>query len=181
MKPRLYEEQRIEQALSFLFHALETSRNQKPVGLHSIRVATLLWEHQEDEDIIIAALLHDLVEDTDTSSKDIEEKFGKAVAEIVVACTFDSGGNDYSQKLVKSKASIDAAVGLGRRALLVKAADFIDNANYYAKANNPDLRKYLYDKYIYFMKVAKKELSESNIWKQLESTYNSQVDNLMAT
>jgi guanosine-3',5'-bis(diphosphate) 3'-pyrophosphohydrolase len=42
-----------------------------------------------DEDILIAALLHDTVEDTDTTREEIAEWFGENVASLVMECTDD--------------------------------------------------------------------------------------------
>lgn len=168
MKPGQYDEVTIDRAVSFLYEKLnESGKNSKPVGLHSIRVASILWSLKQSESVIIAALLHDLVEDTDTNLVDISEQFGAEVAKIVEACTFDYGGDNYLDKLEGALGSIDKARAYGVPALMVKAADFIDNSNYYSLAQGSDLQKYLYDKYMYFMKVAEDDLKDSPIMEML--------------
>ena len=54
-----------------------------PYISHPVEVALILAEHGFDEDVVSAALLHDVVEDCDVSIKEIEEKFNKNVAELV--------------------------------------------------------------------------------------------------
>lgn len=178
MIPDKYDEYRIEHAISFLFQRLSTSNNPKPVGLHSIRVAVLLWSLEFNEDVVIAGVLHDIVEDTDTLIDEIRSLYGKQVADIVDACTFDVLNHDYSDRLSKAKASIDKAVENGIDALLVKAADFIDNANYYQKVDNNELKVYLKAKFEYFMKESKDLLNKTEIWELLQSTYSSNVKSL---
>jgi GTP diphosphokinase / guanosine-3',5'-bis(diphosphate) 3'-diphosphatase len=55
----------------------------KPYVDHPIKVASLLKSWKQDDEIIIAGLLHDVVEDCDVSLKEIEKKFGKRVAYLV--------------------------------------------------------------------------------------------------
>ena len=80
----------LEQAITFLVTNFQHSgNNPKPVILHSIRVAHFLYEYDYPEETIIAATLHDLVEDTDCTIIQIEEHFGREVARLVAANTFN--------------------------------------------------------------------------------------------
>lgn len=54
------------------FHKGQTRRSGAPYFSHPIIVAILLTEHQPDKNMIIATLLHDVVEDTDASYSDFE-------------------------------------------------------------------------------------------------------------
>ena len=54
---------------------------------HLLGVASLVLEAGGDEDMAIAGLLHDTIEDTDTTAQEIEAEFGSRVAAIVEACT----------------------------------------------------------------------------------------------
>jgi guanosine-3',5'-bis(diphosphate) 3'-pyrophosphohydrolase len=54
---------------------------------HPIGVAWILDRSGFDETIVIAGLLHDLVEDTEVTLDQIRQEFGKEVAEIVAACS----------------------------------------------------------------------------------------------
>jgi len=76
---------------------------------HPIKVYNLLAKDIKDENILISALLHDVVEDTDTTHADIEQEFGSIVADIVVECS-------KPYKTLHSKA-----------ALTIKCADLLAN------------------------------------------------------
>lgn len=58
-----------------------------PYIIHPYTVAMILYEQGCGDDVVIAGLLHDTVEDTDTTLTEIENEFGKHVAEIVHGCT----------------------------------------------------------------------------------------------
>ncbi len=59
----------------------------QPYVIHPILVAKIVAELGMDKESIIAALLHDVVEDTDLTLQDITEKFGKSVAALVDGVT----------------------------------------------------------------------------------------------
>lgn len=60
-----------------------------PFILHPMEVATIVSSIVEDQEIMAAALLHDTVEDAEVSLKEIEEKFGRRVCELVASETED--------------------------------------------------------------------------------------------
>lgn len=68
-------------------HAGQTRMSGGPYITHPLAVAMLLAHYQADEDSLIAALLHDVVEDTAFPLMDIEQGFGKSVAKMVDALT----------------------------------------------------------------------------------------------
>jgi len=175
MQVDLYNEHTIERAMTFLFKSMESSTNSKPVALHSVRVASILWRNNASETAVVAALLHDLVEDTAVTIEEIERKFSSEVSVIVDACSFDSGDDNYLKKFELAKLSINRSLDLGLNALLVKAADFIDNARYYHKVNDQELRTYLHGKYLYFIEQSNDVLKDNDIWQELISTYDTKV------
>lgn len=61
----------------------------KPYIVHPLEVAKILEAAGCDAETIIAGLLHDVVEDTEYTSKDVQERFGGRVAEIVLGVTED--------------------------------------------------------------------------------------------
>ena len=67
-----------------------------PYIIHPLRITTILksvgFSEFEDEDLFIAALFHDLVEDTETTSKQIENHFGETIASIVEELTITDKG-----------------------------------------------------------------------------------------
>lgn len=58
-----------------------------PYILHPMEVATIIGSMTDDEDVIIAGLLHDAVEDTNFEAQEIKERFGNRVAELVASET----------------------------------------------------------------------------------------------
>lgn len=98
---------------------------QHPYINHPIRVARLLAVDAgiDDVDVIVGALLHDTVEDTETSLEEIEAIFGPDVAKIV-----DEVSDDKSLPKAKRKQlQIDHAPFASPGAKLIKLADKLDN------------------------------------------------------
>ncbi len=60
-----------------------------PYILHPLEVASIIATITSDEDILIAGLLHDTVEDTNVTIEEIQERFGERVAELVAHETED--------------------------------------------------------------------------------------------
>ncbi len=113
------------QALTF---AADKHRNQRRKGAdqtpyinHPITVANILINEADitDECVLIAALLHDTVEDTDTTFEEIEQRFGKTVRDIVSEVTDDKS----LPSPIRKQQQIDHAGGLSDRAKLLKLAD----------------------------------------------------------
>ena len=65
-------------------HAGQTRKRENiPYILHPLEVASIVSELTKNEDVIIAALLHDTVEDTAVTKEEIYEKFGFRVGQLV--------------------------------------------------------------------------------------------------
>jgi len=73
--------------LAKVAHASQQRKSGEPYIIHPILVAALTALVSNDETMIIAALLHDVVEDTDYVIEEIEEIFGSDVAHIVAGLT----------------------------------------------------------------------------------------------
>lgn len=157
---------KIEEAIKFLVLSVEkTGTNPKPVITHSIRVAFRLDFYGYGMDVILAALLHDLLEDTLTSLEEIEDKFGKTVSELVSVSTFNK---KIEEKEERYKANFDKALQFGRNALIIRAADLLDNSFYYSLVDDQNVYDNLLRKLSYFLKIAKNKIGEEKIYKDLE-------------
>lgn len=103
----------------------------EPYINHCLRAARLLAEHGFDSVCLIAALLHDVVEDCDVTLTQVREMFGREVARTVDAVTSLSDRDYDGHKLTKKQRDIlsDAKLlnKMNTRALYVKIADRIDN------------------------------------------------------
>ncbi len=86
---------------------------------HPVAVAEYLFHAGASEDEVIAAFLHDTVEDTDVTIEQIEALFGPEVAHIVAAVT-KVEGETYNQ-------FIDRVIAAGPSAMAVKRADIHHN------------------------------------------------------
>ena len=100
----------------------------EPYIIHPISVAQILIDNNMDYSTIIAALLHDVVEDTEISLKTIEKKFGKTVAKLVdgvtkiasLSKTDKLNENDSIKRLL-------LAMGEDVRVIFIKLADRLHN------------------------------------------------------
>lgn len=92
---------------------------------HPIALANLLLNEAgvEDQRVLIAAVLHDTIEDTDTTEQELVRQFGKDVADIVLEVTDDKS----LPKAERKRLQIEHAAHISRRAKLVKLADKICN------------------------------------------------------
>lgn len=153
----------IEKAIVFLAQAITTSSNNpKPVILHSILVGLSLAKFNYPIYVIQARFLHDTIEDSKTDIESIRKEFGKKVAAIVSACTYD---HYIQNKIEQYKDAMRRATEIGKDALVVMAADLIQNEPYY---NHEDFKQYPWDKIQYFIEFAEPILKNEPIWKELE-------------
>tara|TARA_R110002096_G_scaffold339936_4_gene533174 strand:+ start:485 stop:1006 length:522 start_codon:yes stop_codon:yes gene_type:complete len=100
----------------------------QPYIVHPIRVAEIADLYGGTDDMISAAYLHDVVEDTAVSIDDIEDMFGPAVALIVDGLTDVSKPEDGNRAVRKAKDRAHSAEA-SYEAQFVKCADIIDNAS----------------------------------------------------
>jgi guanosine-3',5'-bis(diphosphate) 3'-pyrophosphohydrolase len=106
---------------------------QEPYVNHLLEVATLVAEATggDDPQLVIAALLHDAVEDCETPRELIEELFGKDVATLVLEVTDDK----KLDKAERKRLQIENAPHKSLRARTLKLADKISNVR--ALATSP--------------------------------------------
>jgi len=105
----------------------------EPYICHPLRTARFVTEWGFESDVIMAALLHDVVEDCDTPLSEIRELFGTGVADIVDVVTSLSDKDFADHTLTKEQRNLlsDARLQkkMNNKALYVKIADRIDNLN----------------------------------------------------
>ena len=128
MKKRSIESQLFE-ALAFAAHKHRAQRRKdveaSPYINHPIALARTLAVEGGVTDLktLIAAVLHDTVEDTDTTFEEIGAMFGAKVADIVREVTDDT----QLEKADRKRLQIEHAPHLSKRAALVKLADKTSN------------------------------------------------------
>ncbi len=110
-------------------HKNQCRKSGEPYIIHPINVAYLLADIGLDDKTICAALLHDVVEDTDVTNEDIREEFGSEISEMVAGVTKLSNiqfasieerqAEDYRKMLL--------AMGKDIRVIIIKLADRLHN------------------------------------------------------
>ncbi len=159
----------VEKAIMFLVHAFtSTGHNPKPVILHSIRTGLYLYHQNYAQDVVVAAILHDLTEDTDIKIEEIENEFGSVVAQLVASNSFNTTIAHRSERDLEM---LQRCKNAGKWALLIKAADILDNSDYYQLHPNRELSRWLLQKMGYFLELSTEELSQEQVWYSLKQRY----------
>ncbi len=117
---------RIEEAIYFATAAHEGQKRKvkgEPYIVHPLSVALILARLGSDEDVIIAGLLHDLVEDTKVTLEEIRKRFGNNVAELVDHLTEQEKPTWEERKNLAKEHIKEMPQG----ALLVKSAEVLYN------------------------------------------------------
>lgn len=99
--------------------------HETPYVNHPINVCTILSVEAgiKDDAVLMAALLHDVVEDTDATFADLEQQFGPDVTSLVREVTDDKS----LEKQERKRLQIENASKSTSRAKLIKLADKLDN------------------------------------------------------
>ncbi len=109
-------------------HKKQFRKSGEPYILHPIAVARIVAEELElGANPIIAAFLHDVVEDTDYTLEDIRKRFGDDVAFLVGVVTKKKKDRYERSKQVDNYQQILESVQFDVRALLIKLADRLHN------------------------------------------------------
>jgi guanosine-3',5'-bis(diphosphate) 3'-pyrophosphohydrolase len=114
---------------SFKMHEGQTRKSGDPYIVHPVSVAGIITELRLDTASVCAGLLHDVVEDTLASTKDIEKNFGGEIATLVDGVTKLSKINFTSKEDRQAENFRKMIVAMARdiRVLLVKLCDRVDN------------------------------------------------------
>ena len=104
-----------------------TRKSGEPYILHPIAVSSILSHMRLDAETLMAALLHDVIEDTDFNKEDIAEKFGRTVAELVDGVTKLSHSSDKEYNKAASFRKILQATLQDPRVIIIKLADRYHN------------------------------------------------------
>ena len=120
----------IEKAIIFLVKAFENVETKKPTILHSIRVWLYLMQNNYDKNIVIAWILHDVLEDTFAAEKEIISNFWEEVCLLVKANTknLNLDKSQILDELVKRCSE-------NENSLIIKSSDILDNYKYYLDEN----------------------------------------------
>lgn len=122
---------RIEQAIraSSVLHKDQVRKGATPFPYvtHPFAVAMLVADYTDEEDVIIAALLHDTLEDTDYTPEELQDDFGGTVKELVLTVTEPDHDHSIAARRESKKAYLKQLKDGPHNALLIAAADKIHN------------------------------------------------------
>lgn len=124
----------------------------QPYYVHCEEVARLVSTVTSNEDMIIAALLHDTIENTNTSYQEIKSQFGSIVADYVISLTDTSKLIDGNRENRESRKKIDRDKFESSTLAVktIKMADLIDNTESII-IHDPDFAKvYMREKALLF-------------------------------
>ncbi|MFX0065397.1 MAG: HD domain-containing protein [Candidatus Hermodarchaeota archaeon] len=165
---------------AFLF-AMEKHKTQKRKGngepyiTHPIAVSLMLTAYSEE--IICAALLHDVLEDTDTSVKEIEQNFGSKILSLVQGVT-KLPKSQFPSKIERDRKSwekFEKDVQKEPNIILIKLADRIHNLRT-IEALAPDRRLLkLHETLDRMLPLAKQLNLGKEFWSELEEQVQKEL------
>ena len=170
----------VSEAIAFAVKAHDGMRRKKsesPYILHPMEAAVIVGTMTDDQNLIAAAALHDVVEDTGITIEEIEEKFGKRVRELVEAETEDKRENlppeatwrirkEESLEVLKNADDIAVLmVWLGDKLANMRAIyrDFkVEGVQMWQRFNQKDVNEQAW----YYKSIAKltERLSDTSAW-----------------
>ncbi|NOU25323.1 MAG: bifunctional (p)ppGpp synthetase/guanosine-3',5'-bis(diphosphate) 3'-pyrophosphohydrolase [Methylotenera sp.] len=169
LKPQDVEQ--VWSAYRFAFQAHEgvVRKTGEPYISHPVSVACVLADLHMDVPTILAALLHDVVEDTDVTTQEISEKFGPQVAELVDGVTkldkieFQSASVAQAENFRKMLLAMSQDV----RVILVKLADRLHNMQT-LEAMKPEKQKLIAQETLEIYAPIANRLGLNDIYQALE-------------
>ena len=110
-------------------HAPQTRSSGEPYITHPVAVSSILADMHMDHETLMAALLHDVIEDTPVSKEELASKFGTTVAELVqgVSKLDKVKFKDYHEFEVTNLQKMFMAMTQDIRVILIKLADRTHN------------------------------------------------------
>ncbi len=123
--------EQLEQAfqMAFAAHAGQLRKSGEPYITHPLSVACILAEWHLDAQALMAALLHDTVEDTHTTIRDIVQPFGKAVGDLVEGVSKLDRLEFQTEQQAQAENFRKMLLAMARdvRVILIKLADRLHN------------------------------------------------------
>lgn len=117
-----------------------------PYVIHPIRTALILIEefNIKDPDVLSAALLHDIIEDTPITIEEIKNQFGPEITRLIKGLTRRRPENETEKEREKNKLKWVREIGRSDKKIrLIKLCDILDNHRSmgFIPKNNPSFKK----------------------------------------
>jgi GTP pyrophosphokinase len=133
-----------------------------------------LLELGYEADAVVVGILHDLIEDTNTTGEDIEKEFGSKTAKDVLAVSFKSEIADYVEQYQEMfKRTVEA----GRIPIVVKAADLYANSIYIHLIPSVTKQRQVLGKSPYFLELTE-TLADEPVLIELKKRYEQEDSRL---
>jgi guanosine-3',5'-bis(diphosphate) 3'-pyrophosphohydrolase len=162
-------------AITFAFEKYGTLKRKSmdiPYVVHPIRITTILHANDfnefDHEGLMIAALFHDLIEDTDIEIDEIEDRFGSKIKDIVIELTKPEGAKGR-----KKDKWLEGFAIKSKEAKIIKLADRIDNLMDVGDIWDADKQK----SYAEQSKIILESCGDAN--KQLANKLEELIDNIL--
>ena len=128
--PSEFDKELIEKAYNYAkkAHVFQRRAGSEPFVSHPFEVAKIVARFGLDEVCIMAALLHDVVEDTPRTFEEIKKEFGRKIAEIVMSLSkIEALSQDKEDRNVQALRRVLQASSKDIRVLLIKLCDRLHN------------------------------------------------------
>ena len=106
------------------YHGNQKRKSGEPYYSHPLEVAYMISDHKLKTDVIVASILHDIIEDTEVTVEMIEGTFGQRIAEMVDMLTRD---RPDGTKLTIEEVITNAYKKADKEVLLIKLIDRLHN------------------------------------------------------
>jgi GTP pyrophosphokinase len=162
----------IEYTINFIknHHGLQRRHSGEPFYNHPIEVAYMITDFYIDNDTIIAALLHDVVEDTRVSLKQIEFIFGKKVSQLVDSVTKITVNYQLSKRETISK--INENCQIKKESITIKVIDRLHNMRTLKYIKSLEKQKRIAQETLEIYVPLAEKVSLNNVKQELEALAN---------
>lgn len=142
-----------------------------PYISHLMAVVLILSDYTDDEDTIVAAFLHDTLEDTDYTPEELQEDFGGPVKELVLTLTEPRVIGERKLSWIERKREYNAQLKKGsEKALMIAAADKSHNFRTVVEEYSEDHKRFLED-------FGPQTSDRMEIYQTMANTLNSRLKN----
>lgn len=151
----------------------------QPTHLHSFRVSAILRNNGFDEDVCLAGLLHDVIEDGGVTVRDLQDnKFPGRVIELVLLCTHDNSMQNKDLRWILMIANL--AKANSRDAWAIKLADVFDNFldSHALSKHRADFMRDV--KIPTLLKASEQQLAWSKLWADLNGVHVQTIESTSA-
>lgn len=149
------------------YHSEQKRKSGEPFYLHPVEVAKILLDYSQNEDLVLAALLHDTLEDTSLHPMDIKTIFGARVAELVLGVTkIDFSG---IPRTLNEQENLKYLQQADRDVMIIKLSDRIHNMRTIEGHEKEEKRRKIAQETLDFFVPRAKDLGLMGIYDELKA------------